>query len=100
MNKKLTPRTIALSLEYHLFKKDKALLRALVPKKVQGMLRRRARAKYLIWDARRYNAWMAVHVAERKARYAAELEAGLLSIVTPVWDGTPIPYLRLLAESI
>ena len=36
--KKLTPRTVALSLEYHLFKKDKALLRALVPAKVQGML--------------------------------------------------------------
>jgi glycosyltransferase involved in cell wall biosynthesis len=100
MKKKLTPRTVALSLEYHLFKKDKGLLRAFVPPKVQGMLRRRARAKYLIWDARPYNEWMTRHLELRKIRYAAELEAGLLSIATPVWDGTPVSYLRLLAESI
>ena len=100
MNKKLTPRTIALSLEYHLFKKDKALLKSLVPARVQGLLRRRARAKYLIWDARRYNEWMKVHLEQRRQRYAADLEPGLLSIATPVWDGSPIPYLRLLAQSI
>ena len=97
---KLTPRWIALSLEYHLFKKDKALLRALVPKKVQGMLRRRARAKYLVWDARQYNLWMKTHRELRRARYAGNLQPGLLSIATPVWDGTPISYLRLLADSI
>ena len=100
MKKKLTPRTVALSLEYHLFKKEKALLRAFVPPKVQGMLRRRARAKYLVWDARPYNEWMARHLELRQARYTAELEAGLLSVATPVWDGTPVRYLRMLADSI
>jgi hypothetical protein len=97
---KLTPRTIALSLEYHLFKKERAPLRALVPPKLQAMLRRRARAKYLVWEARHYNGWMTTHLERRRDRYAADLEPGLLSIATPVWDGTPVPYLRLLAESI
>lgn len=43
---------------------------------------------------------MVVHLEQRKSRYAAELEKGLLSIATPVWDGTPIEYLKLLEESI
>jgi glycosyltransferase involved in cell wall biosynthesis len=97
---KLTPRTLALALEYHLFKKDKALLKPLVPAKMQAVLRRRARARYLVWDARRYNVWMKTHLAARRFKYAADLEPGLLSIATPVWDGTPIRYLRLLAESV
>jgi glycosyltransferase involved in cell wall biosynthesis len=97
---KLTPRTFALALEYHLFKKDKALLKPLVPVRVQAMLRRRARARYLVWDARQYNDWMKQHLEVRRAQYSTDLEHGLLSIATPVWDGTPVPYLRLLTESI
>jgi glycosyltransferase involved in cell wall biosynthesis len=96
----LTPRTIALALEYHLFKKDRALLRGLVPASVQARLRRRARAKYLVWDARRYNEWMQAHLQQRQTRYRHRIEPGLLSIVTPVWDGTPLNYLRALAESV
>jgi hypothetical protein len=96
----LTPRTIALKLEYHLFKKDRALLRGLVPAGVQARLRRRARAKYLLWDARKYNEWLRGHLKRRQAQYKSELEPGLLSIVTPVWDGTPLHYLRALAESL
>jgi glycosyltransferase involved in cell wall biosynthesis len=97
---RLTPRTFALALEYHLFKKEKALLRALVPAKVQAMLRRRARAKYLVWDARPYNEWMTRHLEARRAKYSLTLTPGLLSIATPVWDGSPVSYLRMLAESI
>ncbi len=97
---KLTPRSIALSLEYHLFKKDRALLKPLVPVRVQAMLRRRARARYLVWEAKDYNEWMKRHLVERAKRYAAELQPGLLSIATPVWDGTPVEYLRRLADSI
>lgn len=97
---KLTPRTIALALEYHLFKKDKALLKPLVPHKVQAMLRRRARAKYLVWDAKLYNEWLEAHLKLRSVKYVAPLEPGLLSIATPVWDGTPLNYLQLLAQSI
>jgi glycosyltransferase involved in cell wall biosynthesis len=98
--RKLTPRTLALALEYHLFKKEKALLKPLVPAKMQAMLRRRARAKYLVWEARLYNEWMKKHLERRRAKYAAPLQPGLLSIATPVWDGSPVSYLRLLAESI
>ena len=98
--RKITPRTLALALEYHLFKKDKALLKPLVPARVQGILRRRARAKYLVWDARDYNEWMKRHLEVRRQQYAGELEAGLLTIATPVWDGTPLAYFRLLADSI
>jgi glycosyltransferase involved in cell wall biosynthesis len=98
--KKLTPRTLALALEYHLFKKDGALLSRLVPAKMQGMLRRRARAKYLIWDARSYAEWMKPHLEDRRRLYTGSLTPGLLSIATPVWDGTPLAFLKLLAESI
>jgi glycosyltransferase involved in cell wall biosynthesis len=96
----LTPRTLALKLEYHLFKKDGALLRGLVPPSVQARLRRRARAKYLLWDARKYNEWLQGHLKARAAKYQHAVEPGLLSVVTPVWDGTPLHYLRALAESL
>ena len=96
----LTPRTVALALEYHLFKKDGALLRGLVPPSVQAHLRRRARARYLLWDARKYNDWLQDHLRQRRTRYCARLEPGLLSVITPVWNGTPLPYLRALAQSL
>ncbi len=96
----LNLRTIALKLEYHLFKKEGAFLQKLVPLKTQAALRRRMRAKYLLWDARKYRAWLDNQIRSRQTRYACSLEAGLLSIMTPVWDGTPLAYFRLLAESV
>lgn len=95
-----TARTIALALEYHLLKKDRALLRGVIPVRLQSYLRRRARGRYLLWEARNYNAWMEKHLERRRARYDDALEPGLLSVLTPVWDGTPIGYLRALAESL
>ena len=96
----LNARTIALKLEFHLFKKERALLRGVVPAKVQANLRRRLRAKYLVWDAKEYHAWLQRRLEERKILYNCALEKGLLSVLTPVWEGTPLPYFRLLAESI
>ena len=58
------------------------------------------RARYLLWEARKYRAWLEQRMAKRKSRYACALEPGLLSILTPVWDGTPLAYFRLLAESV
>ena len=92
-------RTIALKLEFHLFKKKRALLRGF-PAQWQADLRRSVRAKYLIWAAREYHAWLERQNAERQTRYACALEKSLLSVVTPVWDGTPLEYFRLLAEGI
>jgi Glycosyl transferase family 2 len=98
------PRRIALALEYHLLKKDRALLRRVITREQQARLRRYARAAYLRWDARQYNAWMAMHIEQRRKRYAAaaapSTSSGLLSIVTAVWDGTPLAYFRALAGTI
>ena len=76
------------------------MLRKLVPRKTQAAIRRRMRAQYLLWEARQYRAWLEQRMARRKAQYACALEPGLLSILTPVWDGTPLAYFRLLAESV
>ncbi len=76
------------------------MLRKLVPLKAQAALRRRLRAWYLLWDGRRYRAWLKQEMKARKTRYAGAQERGLLSLLTPVWDGTPIHYFRLLAESV
>jgi glycosyltransferase involved in cell wall biosynthesis len=96
----LSGRSIALALEYHLLKKEGALLRHVVPAALRGRLRRLARAVYLLWDAREYNRWMAAHLRGRQARYAGSTTPGLLTIVTAVWDGTPLRYFRALAETI
>ena len=58
------------------------------------------RARYLLWEAKQYRAWMERRLHERQTRYPNELESGLLSLMTPVWDGTPLGYLKLLAESV
>jgi len=96
----LSGRTIALALEHHLLKKQGAVLRHVLPADLRGSLRRLARAVYLLWDARDYNRWMAAHLKRRQARYGGATMPGLLSIVTPVWDGTPIMYFRALADTI
>jgi glycosyltransferase involved in cell wall biosynthesis len=96
----LSGRSIALALEYHLLKKEGALLRHVVPADLRGSLRRLARAVYLLWEAREYNRWMAAHLRRRQTRYGGSTTPGLLTIVTPVWDGTPLAYFRALAETI
>ncbi len=76
------------------------MLRKLVPRKTQAAIRRRMRARYLLWEARQYRAWLEQRLVRRKTQYACALEPALLSILTPVWDGTPLAYFRLLAESV
>jgi glycosyltransferase involved in cell wall biosynthesis len=96
----LSGRSIALALEYHLLKKDRALLRHVVPADLRARLRRLARAVYLLWEAREYNRWMEAHLNHRQALYGGSTTAGLLTMVTPVWDGTPLAYFRKLAGTI
>ena len=96
----MSGRSIALALEHHLLKKDGALLRHVVPTDLRASLRRLARAVYLLWEAREYNRWMAAHLRRRQTRYGGSTTPGLLTILTPVWDGTPLPYFRALAETI
>ncbi len=71
-----------------------------MPAEWSAELRRLARAVYLVWDAREYNRWMTAHLKRRQARYGGAATPGLLSILTPVWDGTPLSYFHELAESI
>ena len=96
----MSGRSIALALEYHLLKKDRALLRHVVPADSRARLRRLARAVYLRWEAGEYNRWMKAHLSRRQARYSGSTMPGLLTMVTPVWDGTPLAYFRTLAETI
>ncbi len=96
----MNPRTFALKLEHHLFKKDGAWLGKFISKRGQAAIRRRMRARYLLWDARQYRVWLDAELVARKSRYSGEILFGLLSILTPVWDGTPLRYLRPLADSI
>lgn len=96
----VTARTLALKLEFHLFKKQRALLRSIVPARWQAQIRRKLRAWYLVWDAAEYHAWLERERPARRIRYSGALEKGFLSVLTPVWDGTPLRYFRPLARSI
>ncbi len=51
-------------------------------------------------ETRRYRQWIARRMEERRTKFPVSLEPGLLSIITPVWNGSPVRYLRELAESI
>jgi glycosyltransferase involved in cell wall biosynthesis len=96
----VTARTIGLKLEYHLFKKHGALLGGMLPAKVQANFRRYLRAHYLVWDAKHYQRWLKPRLQQRQIRYGQPLEKDLLSVLTPVWDGTPLKYFRLLADGV
>ncbi|MFL6451609.1 MAG: glycosyltransferase [Bryobacteraceae bacterium] len=63
-------------------------------------LRRQWTSYFPDLQTRRYRAWIARHVDNRKQMYDVPLRPGLLSILTAVWDGSPVPYLEALAESI
>ena len=51
-------------------------------------------------ETRQYQAWIRQQVARREQEYRADTEAGLFSILTAVWDGSPLQHLRTLAQSI
>ena len=51
-------------------------------------------------ETRDYRAWIKRRVEERAAEYEGAVTPGLLSILTPVWDGSPLAARRELAGSI
>ncbi len=67
---------------------------------IKGMLRRKTEALLPNREAREYQRWLEKRLAFRKNIYTHAPQKGLLSILTPVWNGSPIRYLRELAESI
>lgn len=71
-----------------------------LPANLKGALRRQADNLLPNRETREYRAWIAERLQHRAAVYNAPLEPGLLSVLTPVWDGSPIPFLKALVSSI
>jgi glycosyltransferase involved in cell wall biosynthesis len=71
-----------------------------LPASLKGALRRQA--DYLLpnREAWEYRTWMAARLKHRALVYDEPLEPGLLSVLTPVWDGSPIQYLKTLASAL
>lgn len=67
---------------------------------IKGFLRRQSASLLPDREAREYRPWIAECVRERRSIYTEGLEPGLLSVLTPVWNGSPVSYLKKLAESI
>lgn len=51
-------------------------------------------------ESREYRAWRVERLQQRAIAYREPLQAGLLSVLTAVWDDSPIRYLQHLAEGI
>jgi hypothetical protein len=67
---------------------------------LKSMLRRRADAMLPSTETRAYQVWIKERQVARQAIYKHHPQKGLFSILTTVWDGSPVIYLRKLAESI
>ncbi len=67
---------------------------------LKGSIRRRTDALLPSRDIRQYRKWIAERQMLRREIYRREPHPGLFSILTPVWNGSPVRYLRELARSI
>lgn len=75
-------------------------LRRGLPAFAKGVLRRQSDLLLPNKEIREYRAWLRNRQQEWQNLYREPLQPGLLSIITPVWDGSPVPYLKELARSI
>jgi len=71
-----------------------------LPANLKGALRRQADNLLPNRETRAYRAWIAERLKLRGTVYNQPLEPGLLSVLTPVWDGSPIQYLKTLASTL
>lgn len=69
-----------------------------LPAIVKGVLRRQAEAWLPNREANEYKLWRAARLRERAGLYSEDPKPGLLSVLTAVWDGSPVGYLTTLAE--
>jgi glycosyltransferase involved in cell wall biosynthesis len=69
-----------------------------LPAFVKGVLRRKAESWIPSRETTVYKHWRAARLDERTSLYQDQLQPGLLSVLTPVWNGSPVRYLRTLAE--
>jgi hypothetical protein len=75
-------------------------LRHSIPGFIKGVLRRQSEILLPNREAREYRVWITERMKERQLIYNQPLEPGLLSVLTPVWNGSPLKYLQLLAKSV
>lgn len=68
--------------------------------KLRGVARHQRERLFPDVVTREYRAWMANHSIQRARGFSHQLEPGLLSVITAVWDGSPLRYFRKLAESL
>ncbi len=67
---------------------------------VKGVLRRQADKLFPNRETREYEAWIAERLEARRAIYRNAPQPGLLAVITPVWNGSPVGPLRALAKSL
>ena len=75
-------------------------LRRGLPAFVKGALRRQSDLLLPNREVREYRNWLREREQRAGNLYKEPLIPGLLSILTPVWDGSPVPFLKRLARSI
>jgi glycosyltransferase involved in cell wall biosynthesis len=71
-----------------------------IKRKLKGVVRRQADRFLPTKQTREYRKWIADRLAFRQRFYQEPLQPGLLSLLTAVWDGSPLVYLKQLAESL
>ncbi|MBV8572945.1 MAG: glycosyltransferase [Acidobacteriaceae bacterium] len=69
-------------------------------RKLKGAIRRQTDRLFPTRETQEYRKWIAHRLAARQAFYTQPLQPGLLSVMTAVWDGSPLRYLKQLAQAI
>lgn len=75
-------------------------LRRGIPGFIKGVLRRQSEILLPNREAREYRLWIEERIKHRREIYTEALEPGLLSVLTPVWNRSPVSYLKKLAKSV
>lgn len=71
-----------------------------LPASWKSALRRSRRILVPDRESREYRAWRSERLKRRALLYQEPVQPGLLSVLTAVWDGSPLRYLKRLAEAI
>lgn len=80
------------------FAKRTPLLRKIVRHPTIARIKAGIATSLMVGDPQ-YERWLTEYLMERRERYGACTEPGLLSFLTTVWN-TPVKYLRVLTESL
>jgi glycosyltransferase involved in cell wall biosynthesis len=78
----------------------RGFLRRSVPVVIKNLVRRHAARVFVSRNDAGYETWLKKRIAERRTLYPGKPDPGLFSILTPVWNGSPLSFLKQLADSI